>query len=199
MHYLNLPWKILFATIPPTDYMNGWLCFIISIFFIGLLTAVIGDVAALFGCTIGLKDVVTAISFVAVGTSVPGKHLSKMPNKIFTFRHICFKTRYRSGSNRRCCNRECDRLKCRQRIFGHRNCMGYCFHLSLVARIYFPCSGRVTGRLISNVLNRIRILHYRAGFAQKASKNQGRIGWTKLYQILNGGLLRFHVVCLCSI
>lgn len=75
MHYLNLPWKLLFAIIPPTDYMNGWLCFVVSIAFIGILTAIIGDVAALFGCTIGLKDVVTAISFVAVGTSVPGKYL----------------------------------------------------------------------------------------------------------------------------
>jgi len=40
---------------------------------IGVLTAVIGDLASSFGCTIGLKDAVTAISFVALGTSVPGK------------------------------------------------------------------------------------------------------------------------------
>uniref|UniRef100_A0A1I7S9Y8 Calx-beta domain protein n=1 Tax=Bursaphelenchus xylophilus TaxID=6326 RepID=A0A1I7S9Y8_BURXY len=78
MHYLNLPWKILFATIPPTDYMNGWICFIVSIIFIGLLTAVIGDVASMFGCTIGLKDVVTAITLVAVGTSVPDLFASKL-------------------------------------------------------------------------------------------------------------------------
>ncbi|KAI6230032.1 CBN-NCX-1 protein [Aphelenchoides fujianensis] len=78
MHYLNLPWKLLFATIPPTDYANGWICFIVSIVFIGLLTAVIGDVAAMFGCTVGLKDVVTAISLVAVGTSVPDMFASRL-------------------------------------------------------------------------------------------------------------------------
>jgi solute carrier family 8 (sodium/calcium exchanger) len=78
MHYLNLPWKLLFALIPPTDYMNGWLCFIVSIIFIGILTAIIGDVAAMFGCTIGLKDVVTAISLVAVGTSVPDTFASRL-------------------------------------------------------------------------------------------------------------------------
>ncbi|KAI6212934.1 CBN-NCX-1 protein [Aphelenchoides besseyi] len=78
MHYLNLPWKLLFATIPPTDYANGWICFVVSIIFIGLLTAVIGDVAALFGCTVGLKDVVTAISLVAVGTSVPDMFASRL-------------------------------------------------------------------------------------------------------------------------
>ena len=40
---------------------------------IGVLTAVIGDLASHFGCTIGMKDAVTAISFVALGTSVPGR------------------------------------------------------------------------------------------------------------------------------
>jgi len=44
----------------------------VSILIIGMLTAVIGDVAAHFGCTVGLKDSVTALSFVALGTSVPG-------------------------------------------------------------------------------------------------------------------------------
>jgi len=39
---------------------------------IGVLTAFIGDLASAFGCTVGLKDSITAISFVALGTSVPG-------------------------------------------------------------------------------------------------------------------------------
>lgn len=40
---------------------------------IGLLTAVIGDLASHFGCTVGMKDAVTAISLVAMGTSIPGR------------------------------------------------------------------------------------------------------------------------------
>lgn len=52
--------------------MNGWLCFVCSILVIGILTAFIGDFASHFGCTSGIKDTVTAISFVALGTSVPG-------------------------------------------------------------------------------------------------------------------------------
>lgn len=39
---------------------------------IGLVTAVIGDVAGHLGCFIYLKDSVNAIAFVALGTSVPG-------------------------------------------------------------------------------------------------------------------------------
>lgn len=72
MHFLTVFWKLLFAFVPPTDYWNGWACFVISIVVIGLLTAVIGDLASHFGCTIGLKDSVTAVVFVALGTSVPG-------------------------------------------------------------------------------------------------------------------------------
>ena len=52
--------------------MGGWPAFVVSITFIGLLTVLIGDVASAFGCTIGLKDAVNAITFVAVGTSLPG-------------------------------------------------------------------------------------------------------------------------------
>lgn len=73
MHFLTIFWKLLFAFVPPTDYWNGWACFVVSIMMIGLLTAVIGDLASHFGCTIGLKDSVTAVVFVALGTSVPGK------------------------------------------------------------------------------------------------------------------------------
>ena len=43
---------------------------------IGVLTAVIGDLASHFGCTVGMKDTVTAISLVAMGTSVPGRKMS---------------------------------------------------------------------------------------------------------------------------
>lgn len=78
MHFLTLFWKVLFALIPPTDYWGGWACFVVSISMIGVLTAVIGDLASSFGCTIGLKDAVTAISFVALGTSVPDTFASKV-------------------------------------------------------------------------------------------------------------------------
>lgn len=78
MHFLTLFWKVVFAMIPPTDYWGGWACFSTSIIMIGFLTAIIGDLASSFGCTIGLKDAVTAISFVALGTSVPDTFASKV-------------------------------------------------------------------------------------------------------------------------
>jgi len=71
MHFITIIWKIAFAFVPPAELMKGYPCFVISILGIGMVTAIIGDVASLFGCTIGLKDSVNAIMFVALGTSVP--------------------------------------------------------------------------------------------------------------------------------
>ncbi|XP_043968916.1 sodium/calcium exchanger 1-like isoform X1 [Gambusia affinis] len=78
MHFLTVFWKLLFAFVPPTDYWNGWACFVVSISVIGMLTAIIGDLASHFGCTVGLKDSVTAVVFVALGTSVPDTFASKV-------------------------------------------------------------------------------------------------------------------------
>ncbi|KAK2879862.1 sodium/calcium exchanger 2a isoform X2 [Channa argus] len=78
MHILCIFWKILFACVPPTEYWNGWACFIVSISVIGVLTAIIGDLASHFGCTVGLRDSVTAVVFVALGTSLPDTFASKV-------------------------------------------------------------------------------------------------------------------------
>jgi len=70
-HYVSIFWKVLFALVPPTVYLNGWVTFVVSLICTGVLTAVVGELASLFGCSIGLKDSVTAITFVALGTSLP--------------------------------------------------------------------------------------------------------------------------------
>merc|ERR1712130_904747 len=56
MHFLTLPWKLIFAFIPPTAMANGYVTFVVSIAFIGACTA---------------------IAFVALGTSVPDTFASK--------------------------------------------------------------------------------------------------------------------------
>uniref|UniRef100_A0A8U8C2T6 Uncharacterized protein n=1 Tax=Geospiza parvula TaxID=87175 RepID=A0A8U8C2T6_GEOPR len=73
MHFLTVFWKVLFACVPPTALLGGWAAFGVSILLLALLTALIGDLAAHFGCTLGLKDSVNAVVFVALGTSIPGE------------------------------------------------------------------------------------------------------------------------------
>lgn len=72
---------------PPTDICGGYLSFVVSILCIGIVTAVIGDVASHFGCTLGIKDSVTAIVFVALGTSIPGEWLDW---KLLSFHSLIF-------------------------------------------------------------------------------------------------------------
>jgi Ca2+/Na+ antiporter len=77
LHFLSILWKVLFATIPPPSYCGGWLTFTVALVYIAMLTAVIGDAAGQLGCAVGLSDLVTAISLVAVGTSLPDLFASK--------------------------------------------------------------------------------------------------------------------------
>jgi solute carrier family 8 (sodium/calcium exchanger) len=77
MHLLSLPWKLLFAAIPPTEFWGGKITFVGALTFIGVMTAVIGDLAASFGCVIDLPDEITAITFVALGTSLPDTFASR--------------------------------------------------------------------------------------------------------------------------
>merc|ERR1719189_497981 len=77
MHFLTLFWKVIFSFIPPAGVLRGYPTFVVSILMIGLVTAIIGDVAGHLGCFIFLKDSVNAIAFVALGTSVPDTFASK--------------------------------------------------------------------------------------------------------------------------
>jgi len=77
MHIISLPWKLLFALVPPTDFCGGWVCFCCALLMIGVVTAFVGDMAALLGCVMDVPDEITAITFVALGTSLPDTFASK--------------------------------------------------------------------------------------------------------------------------
>ena len=78
LHFLSIGWKVLFACTPPPHWGGGIPCFIVAICFIGALTAVVGEIAGVMGCVMGLKPGVTAITFVAIGTSLPDTFASMM-------------------------------------------------------------------------------------------------------------------------
>jgi len=77
LHAFALVWKLAFAIVPPVRFCGGWLTFSIALAFIGGLTAVIGDLATHMGAALGLDSSVTAITFVALGTSLPDTFASK--------------------------------------------------------------------------------------------------------------------------
>jgi len=77
MWLLALPWKLLGACVPPPTLAGGWACFTVALAFIGMLTALIGDLASHMGCCMGISKSVTAITFVALGTSLPDTFASR--------------------------------------------------------------------------------------------------------------------------
>lgn len=70
-HLLAVPWRLLFALIPPRHIWGGWAAFMVALSLIGVVTFVVGEIATLLGCAFGLKIYVTAITLVALGTSLP--------------------------------------------------------------------------------------------------------------------------------
>mmetsp|Transcript_137900 Transcript_137900/g.344236 ORF Transcript_137900/g.344236 Transcript_137900/m.344236 type:complete len:1359 (+) Transcript_137900:128-4204(+) len=78
-HFFALPWNVLFAFVPPSPLCGGWLCFFVALGAIGIVTALVGDIASLLGCTTGfIPDDITAITLVALGTSLPDTFASKL-------------------------------------------------------------------------------------------------------------------------
>jgi solute carrier family 8 (sodium/calcium exchanger) len=77
IHFCAIGWKVLFALVPPVRHWRGWPAFIISLAFIGVLTAIVGEFAALLGCVCSLKQSLTAITIVALGTSLPDTFASR--------------------------------------------------------------------------------------------------------------------------
>lgn len=76
-HLLAVPWRVIFALIPPRHIWGGWAAFIVALSLIGVVTFLVGEIATLLGCAVGLKISVTAITLVALGTSLPDTFASK--------------------------------------------------------------------------------------------------------------------------
>ena len=73
----HLSCQVIFAICPPCSWFGGWLTFVVALCMIGIITAIVGDLATIFGCLVGLEQEVTAFTFVALGTSLPDLFASK--------------------------------------------------------------------------------------------------------------------------
>ena len=54
-HFTAIGWNVFFAIVPPASYWNGKGCFVMALAMIGVVTAVVGEIATVFGCVVGLK------------------------------------------------------------------------------------------------------------------------------------------------
>merc|ERR1740133_101723 len=77
MHVLVIFWKVLFATVPPVRLGGGWPAFFVALIYIAAMTIGVSDLCGLFGCVLSCPPAITAITFVALGTSMPDLFASK--------------------------------------------------------------------------------------------------------------------------
>jgi len=72
LHFLSIGWKVLFAIAnPPPHRGGGYPTLVSGITCIGFVTYVVAEIATLVGCIMKIEPGLTAITFVAIGTSLP--------------------------------------------------------------------------------------------------------------------------------
>lgn len=84
-HFCCIFWKVLFATVPPTTIWGGKAAFTVALIYIGIVTMIVGEFATILGCEIGIDDSITAITLVAMGTSLPDTFASMTAAKSSEF------------------------------------------------------------------------------------------------------------------
>ncbi|GLJ34091.1 hypothetical protein SUGI_0685300 [Cryptomeria japonica] len=76
--FINLPWRILFAFVPPCDIAHGWLAFTVSLCCITGISYVLTKLTDLISCATGINPYVIAFTALASGTSWPDMVASKI-------------------------------------------------------------------------------------------------------------------------
>lgn len=79
MHYVKFSWQIILAImVPPPEWNGGYPTFGLAILALTGQVYLVNESAKLFGCIVGLKDLVTGFSIVALGTSLPDTFASRI-------------------------------------------------------------------------------------------------------------------------
>ncbi|XP_052196822.1 magnesium/proton exchanger-like isoform X2 [Diospyros lotus] len=75
---LLVPWRLLFALVPPYQIAHGWIAFICSLCFISGVAYIITQLTDLISCVTGINQYVIAFTALAAGTSWPDLVASKI-------------------------------------------------------------------------------------------------------------------------
>ncbi|XP_062143312.1 magnesium/proton exchanger isoform X2 [Alnus glutinosa] len=75
---LLVPWRLLFAFVPPYQIVHGWIAFICSLLFISGIAYIVTKLTDLISCVTGINAYVIAFTALASGTSWPDLVASKI-------------------------------------------------------------------------------------------------------------------------
>ncbi|XP_051132169.1 magnesium/proton exchanger-like [Andrographis paniculata] len=75
---LLVPWRLVFALVPPYQIAHGWIAFIFSLAFISGVAFIVTKITDLISCVTGINPYVIAFTALAAGTSWPDLVASKI-------------------------------------------------------------------------------------------------------------------------
>jgi len=71
MHWMALPWKVIFAIIPPVQVCGGWLTYFGGIVMTAGVTFLISEIATACACILNIHSGILAITIIAIAFSLP--------------------------------------------------------------------------------------------------------------------------------
>jgi Ca2+/Na+ antiporter len=78
MHWMAIPWKILFAVIPPVSACGGWITYFCALIMTAGVCFLISEIATACACLLNIHSGVLAITIIAVGFSLPDLYASQL-------------------------------------------------------------------------------------------------------------------------
>jgi len=77
LQFISFSWKVLCACLPPPEWKSGYPCLAAALSLLALTMVIVKEVAHMLGCAMGLSDLMTGMSIVALGTSLPDTFASQ--------------------------------------------------------------------------------------------------------------------------
>ena len=71
LHYVSSTFKLFAAVMPPPKFAGGYPTLVIAVLILTGMMFIVSEVAAMLGCAMGLSELMTGLSIVALGTSLP--------------------------------------------------------------------------------------------------------------------------------
>lgn len=71
LHYVSSTFKLIAACMPPPEFGGGYPTLIIAVLLLAGMMFIVEQVAKMLGCAMGLTELMTGLSVVALGTSLP--------------------------------------------------------------------------------------------------------------------------------
>lgn len=81
-YLITLPWRFIFAFLPPPSLLHGWAAFLCALAHITVIACFLIKLTNLFGCVTGISKYTLALTVLAAGTSLPDLIASKIAAEI---------------------------------------------------------------------------------------------------------------------